>query len=231
MSDVEQLTRAHQRLRAKLDALEAAFAVGADAWFVIREMSFSLSKQLREHLRTEGRLVASCPQALERSVAGKLARVALDHHEALQRLRVIREILKGEPCVSLDGIRPLVHAAAAVLRHSIARQEAELFPLLDRALVPREAASRRPGPRHVTDTMTLAEVMRRYPKTKAVFARCSISLPFEQYDPLDEVAWRHGMESQELLARLEEAITKGDGVDQSLTEEKPSTVIVRKKGE
>ena len=60
----------------------------------------------------------------------------------------------------------------------------------------------------LTETMTVQEIKRRYPSTKAVFDGLFIGSRFEGYDCLDEVAWRHGMESEDLLLSLEEAVAR-----------------------
>ena len=59
-------------------------------------------------------------------------------------------------------------------------------------------------PSGLSETMTVQEVMRRYPNTRSVLEGLFIDHRFEGYDCLDEVAWRHGMESWKLLALLEE---------------------------
>jgi len=63
-------------------------------------------------------------------------------------------------------------------------------------------------PSGLSETMTVQEVMRRYPNTGSVLEGLCIDRSFEGYDCLDEVAWRHGMESQELLALLEEEVAQ-----------------------
>ena len=60
----------------------------------------------------------------------------------------------------------------------------------------------------LTEIMTVQEIKRRYPSTRSVFEDFYIDSRFEGSDCLDEVAWRHGMESRELLALLEEEVTR-----------------------
>lgn len=63
-------------------------------------------------------------------------------------------------------------------------------------------------PSGFSDTMTVQEVMCRYPNTRSVLEGLCIDPRFEGYDCLDEVAWRHGMESGKLLALLEEEVAR-----------------------
>jgi len=63
-------------------------------------------------------------------------------------------------------------------------------------------------PSGLSETMTVQEVMRRYPNTRSVLEGLFIDHRFEEYDCLDEVAWRHGMESWKLLALLEEEVAR-----------------------
>ena len=207
MRTVTRLTRAHQRLRKQLDVLESALWLGAEAWFVLREASFSLSRQLREHIRMEEAALALCRQGPYGDHPMGLAVTLVGHDAARHRLQVASWLLSGEPCFSLEGVRPTVAAAIPTLRASMDRQETELFPLLDRALSAQELD--RMPPRisaRLTDTMTVEQILRRYPKTRLIFERLLISLPLEQYDSVDEVAWRHGMDCQALLQHLERAI-------------------------
>ena len=63
-------------------------------------------------------------------------------------------------------------------------------------------------PSGLSETMTVQEVMRQHPNTRSVLEGLCIDRRFEGYDCLDEVAWRHGMESQEFLALLEEEVAR-----------------------
>ena len=58
----------------------------------------------------------------------------------------------------------------------------------------------------LSETMTVNRVLHAFPKTQRVFNRLFINVPLEGCTCLDEVAWRHGLDSRELLTSLEEAI-------------------------
>jgi len=193
--------------------LESALSLGPEARFVLRNTGFSLSKQLREHIGLEDRIVTACSRTFTRYGETVLASFALDHRQEWQRLRQLRRILEENPRGSWNDLRVTVNAFGQTLRQHMELQETKLFPLLGQMDTSPEASN---GPAHVkpnllTEITTLAEVLRRYPSTRAMLERCGIRLPFEQYDALDEVAWHHGMRSQELLALLTAAITDMEG--------------------
>ena len=56
------------------------------------------------------------------------------------------------------------------------------------------------------ETMTVNRVVQEFPGTRPVFERLFISVPMEGCTCLDEVAWRHGLEAEELLEALETAV-------------------------
>ena len=56
------------------------------------------------------------------------------------------------------------------------------------------------------EDMTVNQVLAKYPRARSVFSRLFVNIPFEGYDCLDEVAWRHGMESKDLLIWLGDVI-------------------------
>ena len=56
------------------------------------------------------------------------------------------------------------------------------------------------------ETMTVNRVVQEFPAARPVFERLFINIPVEGCTCLDAVAWRHGLESRELLEQLE-AIT------------------------
>lgn len=208
MLPTERLRRAHERLRTKLMVLESALSLAPDAGFVLRNTAFSLSKQLREHIRFEERAVTACSRTFGCYDETLLARFALDHRQEGQQLRLITQILYRDSSGSWEGLRPTLEAFGQALRRTIDLQETHLFPLLEQTAGRREEPHGRgdPATDPLTETMTLNAVLHQYPQARMVLERHRISLPFEQYDAVDEVAWHHGMSSQELLAQLQQAI-------------------------
>ena len=207
MKAIDRLRRDHELFRAKLKALEGMLAIAPETWFVLREVCFTLSRQLKDHIRREETLIAASRKGL---IEDGLMRVAVDHHEEAQSLWTINWLLVQEPRPQLKQVRSVLNELMTVLPRHMAEQEAGLFPRLERVLARRggdvTSVAGQDGA-HLNETMTVNFVISRYPRTKAIFEQFFINLSFESYDCLDEVAWRHGMESQELLDRLEGAIT------------------------
>ncbi len=208
MNAINRLKREHNVLRSKLNVLESTLDMGPEAWFVLREISFTLSKQLQVHTRREEALFASCRAAWSDERFGEL----LVHHTGgRDALDAINRFFMEQPQELLEKIRPTFKACVAGLRSEMDQQEVRLFPVIEDALV-LGAIPWRKGhlvpPSGLHDTMTVQEVMGRYPSTQSVLEGLFINRRFEGYDCLDEVAWRHGMESQELLGLLEEEVAR-----------------------
>ena len=231
MSAVERLRRDHKILRAKLDVLDAALRMEPETWYVLREVCFTLARQLNDHIRREDDLVAACRKAMipppphssgsggmippppQSSGSGGmnpkvLAEVVIEHHDEPEHLRTINRLFVSEEGHSMARIRPALEAIITGLRHHMAEEEAELFPILERVLgePAAQAPARVASPAHLEEGMTVNRVVQEFPKARPVFERLFVNVPMEGCNCLDEVAWRHGMESRELLGALEGAI-------------------------
>ncbi len=206
MNAIERLRRDHDILRTKLGLLEGALRMGPEAWFVLRELCYTLGGQLRDHIQREDALVSSCRQAFGPEI---LHHLAVEHHDEPQLLRTLIELfVQDVPPAWADVMSALTRFIQGLRRH-LAEEEEDLFPMLERASVAQQYDSvvvHVAFPSSLHETMTLNRIVRQYPRTKAIFDELLIGLAFEGCDCLDEVAWRHGMESDELIARLEQAI-------------------------
>ncbi len=200
MHDIDQLKDAHRRLRLKLNILESALDMGAETRFVIREVCFSMSKQLHKHMASEARWMAACHRALGQCHTQELGRLAIDHDEEQQCFLLATRLLSGDSRFPLDAVRCTLTTALAALRRQMAEQEAQLFPLLELALDlqgvfgPYEvlASSR------LTESMTVQEVLSQYPQTKAIFEQFHVNDLFELYETLAEVSQCHEVEAWKL---------------------------------
>lgn len=203
MRAIDRLKRDHQILHSKLNVLESALHLGQDAWFVLREVCFTLSRQLRDHMRREEDLVMACRQAMNPKV---LAEVALEHHDEPELWRSLTRMFADAQTHDVEGIRPALQQAIQGLRHHMTEEERELFPLIERSMTAHPEAPRPSpaGPLH--ETMTVNHVLHEYPATAPVFRQLWVSAPVEGCSCLDEVAWRHGMKSEDLLQALHDAI-------------------------
>jgi len=205
MQAIERLKRDHTIMRSKLDVLESALQLGPETWFVLREVCFTLARQIRDHLRREEELIARARKALDPSV---VEQISLEHEDEPQHLHTINRLFITEQGHSLERIRPELMRLVHGLRHHMDEEEAELFPALVQALQGEEPerAAPRPGASRLDETMTVNRVVQEHPTTRRVFDGLFVNVPYEGCACLDEVAWRHGLESRELLARLEQVI-------------------------
>ena len=205
MNALDRIRRDHDILRAKLRVVEGALRMGPEAWYVLRELCFTLARQLRDHIRREEELVERGRASLGQDT---LAQIALAHHDEPHFLRMINRLLLQGGETSFHQVRAAFTGFIDGLREHMDREEADVLPLLEDVCglgAPPEAVGTAARP-DLNETMTVIRILRLFPSTKPIFARCLINLPFEGSDCLDEVAWRHGMESEQLLSQLKDAI-------------------------
>lgn len=208
MNAIARLKRDHVILRAKLDVLESALRMGPDTWFVLREVCFTLAKQLRDHIHREEALIAACRKALDPAI---LAHIQLEHQDEPQHLRTINRLFVQEPGHTLEQIRPELTGMINGLRRHITEEETVLFPTIERALRAQGVETITTGaPSRLHETMTVNRVVQEHPCARRIFERLFISIPFEGCSGLDEVAWRHGMESKDLIAALDAALASDE---------------------
>ena len=181
--------------------------MGPRMWFVLREVCFTLAKQLQDHIHREEELIAACRKALS---AEALARLAIEHRDEPQHLRAINQLFIQERSQALEQIRPALAGLIQGLRHHMEDEEATLFPTLEQVLGDREIAEavQQEPPSRLDEVMTVNRVVQEYPRTKPVFERLFINIPMEGCHCLDEVAWRHGIETKDLLSQLEDALAQ-----------------------
>lgn len=206
MDAVNRLTREHGFLCSKLRLLESALGMGEEAWFVVREVSFTLWKELQAHCRREEEIFVTCRAALG---AGQRTPVRVDHAAEQGDLLIVKRLVMEEPR-SFEALRPKLAEVAAGFHRQMDQQETELFPLLQRFLTLNHHAesAAQPALSTLTETMSVRQVINRYPSMRGAFEALFIDSRSEGYDCLDEVAWRHGMESQDLLTALEETVVR-----------------------
>ena len=237
MNAIERLKRDHAILRSKLDMLEAGLRMGPETWYVLREVCATLSRQLRNHMQREEDLVMACRKAMIPPPPGDsgtlpglrsgpasghpvgggmtprvLAEMAVEHRDEPEHLRMINRLFVEEHGQTLERIRPALTEVIQGLRRHMTEEEHELFPILEQELAAREPMNAQPqqtSGTHVHECMTVNGVLCEYPTTKVVFERLFVNIPYEGCDCLDEVAWRRGMDVQELLDRLEQSVLSG----------------------
>ena len=202
MDALERLKRDHLILRSKLTVVESALRMGPETWFILQEVCWTLARQLRDHIRREEALLIAGAMSVRGPV---FARLAVEHREEPEHLRAINRLFAQEPGGSIEHLRaPLTRIIRGLRRH-MDEEEAELFPALARALRGEEPVGEAPpkASYHLDEVMTVNRVVQTFPSTRAVFAQLFINIPIEGSTCLDEVAWRHGLELQDLLCQLE----------------------------
>jgi iron-sulfur cluster repair protein YtfE (RIC family) len=204
MEPIARLKRDHRVLRSKFDVLESALRMGPETWFVLREVCYSLSRQLADHLKREDALLASCREAIGPATLAKIERV---HHDEPGHLRKITRLFVQEPLGSFETLKIALEVAIEGLRLHMAEEEREVFPILEEAMKGRETVPDSGAPsQELHELMTVNRIVQEFPCTRRTFEQLFVNIPFEGCQCLDEVAWRHGMESRELLSTLETVI-------------------------
>ncbi len=103
MNAVDRLKRDHTILRAKLDVVEGALQMGPETWFVLREVCYTLSRQLQDHIKREEKLVKACREVLTEEA---LTHVTVEHQEEPQLLRSINRLFVDHQGHSLAAVKP-----------------------------------------------------------------------------------------------------------------------------
>ncbi len=197
MELVELLRADHALLRKKGLLLESALQVGPEARLVLREMSYSLMRMLDAHLQRETPLLQ---QYYYRAGSRELM-PASDHSVERHLLRSANRLLNGQLRASVPLIILRLSQALEQLRVQMDRQEHLIFPSLGE-----QASPDGPGSIPLDGTMSVNEVLHRYPRAREIFEELCISRLDEGSDSVDEVAWRHGIDAAEVLERLRSAV-------------------------
>ncbi len=129
MGVTELLRSDHEQLRKQLDSLEGAMRVAPEAQFALREMCFSLTRMLGEHIKREKEALVPYRDRIQ----------ALINNRSSQDRADQRGALKGINLLLLDGLkapvgRVVTQLARLVdeLREHMNELEREVFPLVNR---------------------------------------------------------------------------------------------------
>lgn len=213
MDAIDRLKRDHRLLRSKLSMLQGAIALAPDSGVALREGCITLAHRLREHREREATVIALCQAAGHGEELGEeLARVTIEHGDRLQLLQMLtRRFAKEDPSKMPKEFYEALKTVVEGLGEELHLQEDALFPLLAWGVRGRreEVTSdawdiTRPI---LSEEMTAHGIVSQHPETKPVFARHWINLAYEGYDSLGEVAWRHGMQPEELLGYVAQELS------------------------
>ena len=128
MKAIDSLLHDHERFRLLLDAMDAAIGLRMDTRFVVRELCFTLGERLRDHMRRERELIASCHEPLS---AKELAALADGHGDEAQSLyQALAPLTDATAADGLAEARGLLELAIVQFRYHMDAQEYKLFPAL-----------------------------------------------------------------------------------------------------
>ena len=207
MNPLEEVARDHVILRTKLELMRFALRGGAEAWFVLREVCYELRSRLREHVWREGELLRACQTSFQ---SEGLEHVLIDHGQELLCLHAVNRLFVERPNFQMAELEPLLRTLIQRLQNHIAQQEARLFPVLGRLLgfsVSHVSHTAQNGAA-LSEDLTVNRLLWMYPGSRTVLARHFVDAVDEGQDHLDEVAWRHGLNYDELLVELATAIKR-----------------------
>ena len=194
MDAVTTLQQDHARLRKQFVLLSAALEVAPESRFVLREMCFSLQRLLHEHtLREFHFLYMACREDLWQSA---------NHASGVALLRGINELILSGWRTSASTVVVRIAQAIERLEAQLVEQERAIFPQLAQAMPPAVV-----GPEPViASTMSVNEILQRYPQTQRCFEELHINRLQEGYDSVDELAWRHGLDVSQFVEYLRHAM-------------------------
>ena len=197
METVDLLRADHALLRRKGVLLESALQIGPKARLALRDMSYSLMRMLDTHLQREAHIF----QQYYSRTGSHEPLPASDHSVERHLLRSANRLLNGHLRASIPMIILRLSQALEQLRVQMDRQERSIFPWLGA-----QATLDDPGSMPLDGTMSVNEVLHRYPRAREIFEELCINRLDEGSDSVDEVAWRHGIDAAEVLERLRSAV-------------------------
>lgn len=198
MESVSLLRTDHALLRKKCALLETILQSRPEGRFVISELTHSLQRLLEGHCEREQPILQQYRYQQNIHAA---AAFASDHAAERQILRLVRQLLAARIKSSRSLIILRLSQAVEQLQIQMARQERLVFPFIDEAVLPRQAP-----PMPVSESMSVNEVLHRFPTARPIFDELHVNRFEEGADSVDEVAWRHGANVLDVLDQLRHAV-------------------------
>ena len=129
MGLTEFLRSDHEQLRTQLDSLEGAMRVAPEAQFALREMCFSLTRMLDEHIKREKEALAPYRDRIQALITSRFSQDRADQSGVLNGVNILLlEGLKAPVGVVVTRLARLVDE----LREYMNELECEVFPLVNR---------------------------------------------------------------------------------------------------
>ena len=198
MESVSLLCTDHTLLRKKCSLLETILQSRPEGRFVISELTHSLQRLLEDHSEREQPVLQ---QYRNQQNIHAVAGFALDHAVERQILRLVHQLLASRMKSSRSLIILRLSQAVEQLQIQMARQERLVFPFINEAALTRKA-----GLMPVSESMSVNEVLHRFPTARQIFDELHVNRFEEGSDSVDEVAWRHGANVSDILDQLRQAV-------------------------
>lgn len=189
----------HTVISKKLKLVESALEVGPEGRLVLRELCFSLLRLLKAHMQREAEPLRIYR---ERIPSGRYLVDASGHAIEAGLLRAVNELLLSGMRASMPMIVLRLTQAIERLQEQMQGQEQTVFLALEEG-----GASVGADPSAaISETMSVNEILRRYPQTEPVFDRLRVDRLREGYESVDELAWGHGMDVSQVIEQLRQAV-------------------------
>ena len=194
----------HALLRKRLALVRSALQVVPEARFVVREMVFSLQRQLTDHIKRETHVLESYYERLP--ARGAQDAPVPNHTDVLLLVREANDLWSSGVRASLSAVVGRLSEAIQRLDAQMEEQEDTVFAFLDHAeRSPDVPASSFIDP-VLSSAMSVNEILQRYPQAGSLFEQLRINRLHEGYESVDEVAWHHGLDVAQLLKQLQQAV-------------------------
>jgi len=131
MDATAQLRQDHEELRARFALLEALLPLEEMGSEALRKLADGVSRHLRQHVETEECVVAGLLGGVTRLEPADLAWLIARHQEDRAELDRFCERLCTCGPASQAELLPCGCRCLQALRQALAREEAQLFPLLE----------------------------------------------------------------------------------------------------
>ena len=201
----ERLRQDHVLLRNKVAMLESALSAAPSARLVFREKCVSLLRALNRHMAREEPVLRLYD---ERIPSARYLSHPPDHSAEHGLLRAVTEPLVEGLKVSIPHGVLRVSQALEQLNEQMEEQERSVFPLFEHLteedLRPRERIQ--PVLPAITGSMSVNAILQCYPRAETVLAPLGINRLREGYESVEELAWRHGIDTAQLLEQLRQTI-------------------------
>ena len=225
MRTTESLRNDHETLRAKLSALQQLLPLVAAPQTPAAQLTLSLAHCLRRHTEKEELLFGLLCERLPEQARKTATHIYLEHQRQGRSLLEALELLADKR--GKESTELLMHHLLYLieqLREHMAREEIELFPVVDHALTdqaleeanrlmshidalhPAEASSCHDRvSASIREEMTVNHVLRIHPLAREILRIFHVDCEMDGCACLEELAWKRGVDVEGLVLALNQA--------------------------